>query len=345
MHREEKWKAVSTNDESYDGKFYYGVKSTGIFCRPSCKSKLPKEENITYFDTKDEAISAGYRPCKRCRPDLIDYQPVQELARDMKNIIDRGFLDKSNVFNELKKLGVSSKRSIEIFKEEFDLTPGEYADKLRLDEARILLFTTDIPIIEIAYELGFESISAFYTFFGKYHDISPREYRSKKLVDEDIFGESISTFVYDTRLGRISITADDSFIKGLKFGEPSTASILKNSKLTDLAAEQLEEYFNGRRDKFDLPINPSGSEFQRSVWSSLLEIPYGATKSYKQVAESMGKSGASRAVGMANNKNPILIIIPCHQVVGSDGSLVGYAAGLAIKQQLLDLEKKYINNL
>ena len=345
MTNEEKWTAVSTNDTAYDGKFYYAVKSTGIYCRPSCKSKLPKPSNILYFDTKADAESTGFRPCKRCRPDLINYQPVQSLARQMRQIIDTGFLDKGHVFEELKKLGVTPKRSIEIFKEQFGVTPGEYTDRLRMHEARRQLSESDTPIVEIAYMLGFESISAFYSFFGRYLNMSPGEFRRKARPSSSLKTEAGTSFVYHTDVGKIMITADKNAVTGIRFGEPITPLEYRRNMLTDMAAEQLEEYFHGIRTTFTVPLRPSGSPFQQLVWSALQNIPYGKTQSYKQVAEHIGKPTASRAVGMANNKNPVLIMIPCHRVVGSDGSLVGYAAGLPIKQRLLELERKTLGFL
>lgn len=344
MTNEEKWNAVATNNAGYDGKFYYAVKSTGIYCRPSCKSKLPDPANILYFDTKTDAENAGYRPCKRCRPDLIDYQPVQNLARQMKQIIDSEFLDKAHVFQELKKLGVTPKRSIEIFKEQFGVTPGAYADRLRMNEARCRLSESDMPILEIAYTLGFESISAFYSFFGRYTDMTPGEFRRNAQISSGMEAEAETSFVYPAALGTITITADRDAITGIRFGEPVMPFKYGRNILTDMAAEQLAEYFSGTRSAFTVPLRPAGSSFQQSVWSALRDIPYGKTNSYKQIAERIGRPTASRAVGMANNRNPILIMIPCHRVVGADGSLVGYAAGLPIKQRLLALEREIFNH-
>lgn len=339
MTHEEKWTAVEKSDTAYDGKFYYAVKSTGIYCRPSCKSKLPKPANILFFDSKTDAESAGFRPCKRCRPDLINYQPVQDLAQQMKQIMDSGFRDKSAVFEELKRLGVTPKRSIEIFKEQFGATPGEYADRLRMNEARRQLLESDTPIIEIAYTLGFESLSAFYSFFGKYTDKTPGEFRRSSQNSFSLETAADTSFVYHTILGKITIAADTQAVTGICLGEPASPLDYGGNTLTDMAAKQLEEYLSGTRTKFTVPLHPTGSPFQQLVWSALQDIPYGKTRSYKQIAEYIGRPTACRAVGMANNKNPILIMIPCHRVVGSDGSLVGYAAGLPLKQRLLELEK------
>jgi len=151
-------------------------------------------------------------------------------------------------------------------------------------------------------------------------------------------------YTYDTVFGNILIESDGSAITCVKTvdvfdTEDLKKSIKKADTLTDITAMQLEEYFAGKRQKFDVPLNPQGTEFQCMVWKALLEIPYGKTRSYKQIAQAIGKPKACRAVGLANNKNPIWIIIPCHRVIGSDGTLTGYGGGLRMKQKLLDLEK------
>ena len=169
--------AALLNDEAYDGVFWYGVKSTGVYCRPSCRSRRPKAENMAFFPSAQAAEQAGYRPCKRCRPDLAVYQPVQETARRMKAVIDGEFMRKAAMFEALKQIGVGPKRAIEIFKEAYHTTPGAYADGLRIAEARRRLRETDETILDIALALGFESLSAFYALFGKAAETTPAAYR------------------------------------------------------------------------------------------------------------------------------------------------------------------------
>jgi len=147
--------------------------------------------------------------------------------------------------------------------------------------------------------------------------------------------------IYESPFGNIVIESDGSAIIGLKT-ESDAKPIGKNevNTLTDITAMQLKEYFVGKRKKFDIPLNPQGTDFQRSVWKALQDIPYGKTRSYKQIAQAIGNPKACRAVGMANNKNPIWILIPCHRVIGTDGSLTGYGGGIEMKKKLLKLEKK-----
>ena len=148
-------------------------------------------------------------------------------------------------------------------------------------------------------------------------------------------------YTYETPIGEIMIASDGSYVTALRFAVPAGSEMKKApDALTDGAARQLEDYFAGKRRMFDLPLRPFGTVFQRSVWEQLLAIPYGETRSYKQVAEMVGRPNACRAVGMANNRNPISIIIPCHRVIGSGGDLVGYGGGLEAKRALLELEKR-----
>lgn len=177
MKEQEMWQAVLDNDGGYDGVFFYAVKTTRIYCRPSCKSKPPKRDNICFFETSEQAVKAGFRPCKRCRSDLVDYQPMKQIAEDVKQKIDRVYREKADLNKELKGIGISGRRLTDIFKNEYGMTPKAYADHLRLEEAKGFLVDTDDRIIDIAYAVGFGSLSAFYNFFRKEMDTTPSAYR------------------------------------------------------------------------------------------------------------------------------------------------------------------------
>lgn len=182
MTDEQKWRAWSEKDVNFDGVLFCAVKTTGIFCRPSCPAR-PHKENVIFFDTAKEAMDAGFRPCKRCRPDLLEYQPLKELANKAKLLIDRHFTDKTRLKEELKSLGLTQHRLIEIFKSEYGLTINEYLDSLRLTLAKEKLAQTQEPIVQIAFEVGFGSIAAFYRFFKKYTAIAPAEFRKSLQLD------------------------------------------------------------------------------------------------------------------------------------------------------------------
>ncbi|MBE0601612.1 MAG: methylated-DNA--[protein]-cysteine S-methyltransferase, partial [Firmicutes bacterium] len=321
MTKDDMLRAALANDAAFDGVFWYGVKSTGVYCRPSCASRAPKPENMAFFPTAQAAEQAGYRPCKRCRPDLAVYQPALETAEQMKAVIDDGFLQKTAMFERLKRLVVSPKRAIEIFREVYRTTPGAYADALRIAEARRRLRETDEPILDIALALGFESVSAFYALFGKAAEITPAAYRR---AARSALPETGTAQRYQTPFGPVTITADGDAITRLRFGDTPPALPLRRTQITDLAARQLTEYFGGTRQSFTVPLRPAGTPFQRRVWEELLQIPYGETATYGQIARRIGKPSAARAVGMANHHNPIAVLVPCHRVVGINGALTGY---------------------
>ena len=169
MTEQEMWEAVQRSDASYDGLFFYAVKTTGIFCRPSCRSKPPKRENLRYFASGDEARAAGFRPCKRCRSDLLEYQPMREIAAAVKDRLDRAA--------PLDDVGLTPRRITDIFKGEYGVTPKEYADSLRLCAAKEMLVTTQEKVIDVAYRAGFSSLAAFNRFFKQQTGQTPTQYR------------------------------------------------------------------------------------------------------------------------------------------------------------------------
>jgi len=183
MNEDEMWNAVLTADARCDGQFFYAVASTGIFCRPSCKSKIPNRENVRYFDTAAQARLAGFRPCKRCRSDLPDYQPLRDTAQQAKAMLDEGFARQQVLHTELASLGVSTRRIGELFKTVYGVTPGEYMNGLRLHEAKRRLCETREPVIDIAYAIGFGGVSSFYRFFKKAAGCSPAAYRKANPPD------------------------------------------------------------------------------------------------------------------------------------------------------------------
>lgn len=175
MTDEEMWRAVVRSDGRYDGRFYYAVKTTGIFCRPSCRSKPPRRENVVYFKTARQALAAGFRPCKRCRSDLAEYQPLRQIAEEAKQRIDSAEeLDDSRRW---AGAGLTPRRQAAIFKQEYGLTPKAYSDTLRLERAKAVLTETEEKIIDVAAMAGFSSLSAFNRFFKKQTGLTPSAYR------------------------------------------------------------------------------------------------------------------------------------------------------------------------
>lgn len=334
MTDSERWNAVITNDQSYDGDFFYGVKSTGIFCRPSCASKPPKPQNVVFFDSRADAERAGFRPCKRCRPDLITYDPMAELADEAKAIIDCNFTERLELIEKLNALGVTRRHLTELFEKRFDLSPEQYIAQIRFQRAKELL-DNGCRSTDVAFAVGMESSTSFAVFFKKQAGISPTEYALHHISEHPYC-------LCETPLGLIRIEENHCGITSLRFinGKMENAADHGNGAYLSDAKLQISEYFAKKRKTFDIPLSIAGSEFQKKVWRALCNIPYGETRSYQRIAEAIGKKEAARAVGMANNRNPILIMIPCHRVIGKNRRLVGYAGGIDRKQYLLEMEAR-----
>ncbi len=348
MKTEEMWQAVKACDAAYNGKFFYGVKTTGIYCCPSCKSRLPKRENVVFFRTRAEAEKAGFRPCKRCRPDLMQYDPAAALGVQAKKLIDRYFNDRLRLAGDMKQVGVTRKHLSEIFRQQYDITPSEYLVQVRIAAAKGLL-QDGVSVLDAAGMAGYESLSTFYEHFRRQTGMTPTRYRQ-------IFAANISRSVLDTPIGPLRIMASSEAVlcveqagRESREAEDAGASVPADrilqgdasGELVKSCEAELSEYFAGKRQHFDLPVMPEGTDFQKNVWKHLQEIPYGETRTYGEMASLSGNPKASRAVGMANHVNPILILVPCHRVIGANGSLTGYAAGIEAKKYLLQLEKEH----
>lgn len=344
MNDDKMWEAVVNCDASYDGKFYYGVKTTGIYCRPSCKSKLPKRGNVVFFKTKEDAENAGFRPCKRCRPDLLQYDPAAELSERTKELLDHYFNDRVKLSSDMKKMGVSRKHLTQVFKQQYQITPSEYLIQVRIDAAKQML-QNGISITDAVSMAGYENLSEFYDHFRRQTGMTPARYRQ-------IFADNISRRVMETPIGPLRIIASQEAILcveqagriSAEVDKMPTDQIISGNASGELVKDcevELREYFVGKRKIFDLPVKPEGTDFQKNVWEHLQQIPYGQTRTYGDLATMIGNKKASRAVGMANHCNPILILIPCHRVIGANGSLTGYAAGIEAKKYLLRMEKEY----
>lgn len=174
---DEKWNAVVQCDSSYDRLFFYGVKTTGIFCRPSCKSKEPRRNNVEFFDAIEQAYAYGLRPCKRCRPDLTDFNPSLDLTERAKYIFDTYYDDRYKLAAEIKGLGISHNYLIHLFRKQFNITPVEYTNRLRIEKAAQMIKDSDATILSIALMCGFGSLSTFYELFKKQIGFTPKEYR------------------------------------------------------------------------------------------------------------------------------------------------------------------------
>lgn len=332
--------AYQRRDISYDGVFYLGVKTTGIFCRPSCPARKPLGKNVEYFAAIEDALYAGYRPCKRCRPlEVPGAHPawVASLLTQLERDPERRIRDR-----DLRVLGVEPARVRRYFQRRYGMTFHAFARGYRLRRAFQQL-RRGADLDEVAMNHGFESHSGFRDAFGRLIGRAPGRSRSMGLV-------TLSWL--ESPLGPLVAGATDEGLCLLEFSDrrmleaqldvlrrrlgpvlPGTHPLLEQLRC------ELAEYFAGGRRDFSVPLVYPGTPFQVKVWNALRDIPYGETVSYEKLAWSVGAPGAQRAVGHANGQNRLAILLPCHRVVNKDGKLGGYGGGRWRKQLLLDLER------
>ncbi len=334
-------RAVWRRDSSYAGVFVLGVRTTGIFCRPGCPARRPKAENIEYFATAREALFAGYRPCKRCRPMDTNGRPPAWVARLLAVVEEepgRRIRD-----HDLRLMSIDPARARRYFKGHYGMTFQAYNRARRLGEA-IMQIKKGAKLDEVSLGIGFESSSGFRDAFARTFGNTPGRSRAADCMVatqmESPLGpliacattEAVCLLEFNDR--RAIETQFDTL--GKRFGCPIVPG--GNGHLEKLK-DELAGYFAGELREFTVPIAHPGTPFQEAVWRRLLEIPYGRTLCYAQLAIDVGRPGAQRAVGTANGKNRLAIVIPCHRVVNKSGKLGGYGGGVWRKQFLLDLEQ------
>jgi AraC family transcriptional regulator of adaptative response/methylated-DNA-[protein]-cysteine methyltransferase len=340
-------RAFKVRDSAYDGLFFVAVKTTGIFCRPVCKAKPPRPENVEFFPTAQDALYGGYRPCKRCRPLDAGTKPPPVVARLMEAIdADPARRMKAG---DLRALGVAPSTARRQFQGYCGMTFHAYQRARRMGLALKSIRKGD-DVMQAQVDTGYESGSGFREAFSHVFGAMPSNASDVRMLT--------STWI-ETPLGPMLAIANDEGLLLLDFidrkglenallrlrkrlgnGHAQAVIVPGEHRMLTLLKTQLKDYFAGRRTGFSIPINPQGTPFERACWESLLTIPSGATRSYAEQAKGIGKPAAVRAVGRANGMNNIAIVIPCHRVVGADGALTGYGGGLARKQWLLDHERR-----
>jgi len=339
---QDKYKIIGSQDSSYEGLFVTAVKTTGIFCRPSCRARKPKVENVIFFDSPKLALQHGFRPCKICRPmEKLDETPrvIQEIVAELHQ---NPFLRIKD--EDLRQRGIDPSMIRRWFKKHHKLTFHTYQRMLRINTAYQRI-NSGSRVIDSAFESGFDSISGFNDRYRSVFGESPTSPEKKNVLN---------IIRFTTTLGPMFACASDAGLCLLEFTDRrmlETEFIDLSKRLNAIilpgdnpyleqVQSELEEYFNGKRKKFTIPLHTPGTKFQNAVWKILLEIPYGETRSYQEQAALLGNVKAARAVASANGHNRITIIIPCHRVIGSDGSLVGSGGGLYRKKWLLDFEQE-----
>lgn len=333
-------RAVRDRDRAYAGLFCYGVRTTGVFCRPGCPARPAKPANLEYFPGPAEARAAGYRPCQRCRP-LDPASPPPWAAALLAAVeADPGLRLRDR---DLADRGLDPGTVRRHFQKHFGLSFQAWLRARRLAAARDGL-RAGASVDDAVYASGFDSHSGFRDAFTRTFGQPPGRAASAACIH---LGWMPSP------LGPLLAGATDAGISLLCFADPGSLATQGQSlarrfalplvpgphrHLERLQAE-LDEYFAGRRREFTLPLAPAGTPFQERVWRQLRDIPYGETQSYEDIARALGDAKAVRAVGSANGQNRLLILIPCHRVMNKDGRLGGYAGGLRRKEFLLELER------
>ncbi|MBL8878049.1 MAG: methylated-DNA--[protein]-cysteine S-methyltransferase [Phycisphaerales bacterium] len=337
------YQALITRDASLDGVFFAGIRTTGVFCRPGCGAKKPRRENCEFFPSAGEALRAGFRPCRRCQPlDPSNSQPPW--IRAALQLADRT-LDRRLTAGDLRACNLEPSRVARYFKRHFGMTFAAYHRARRVGSA-LASVRGGQTVLRGAMRHGFESEAGLRAAFSRLFG-APPSVAARGAVDV------LHARWLSTQLGPLLAIAGESGVCLLEFvdrrGLESQINTLRrrvpgvvtpgSNAVLDQLAEQISEYFAGRRMSFDIPIVAPGTPFQQAVWDRLREIPPGQTLSYADVAAALGQPTAVRAVARANGMNRVALLIPCHRVVGSDGSPVGYAGGIWRKEWLLRHER------
>jgi AraC family transcriptional regulator of adaptative response/methylated-DNA-[protein]-cysteine methyltransferase len=338
------YQALADRDAQFEGLFFLGVRSTGIFCRPGCPARKPKKENVDFFPAARDALLAGYRPCKRCRPmEPKDLTPpaIQRLLADMNADPQQRLKDA-----DLHRYGLQPSQVRRWFKKHHGLTFQGYLRGLRIGRA-LGRINAGEKVIDSAFESGYESLSGFTGAFKKKMGRSPAHSAGAPVIFLARLVTPLGPMVAGAaRQGICLLEFSDRRMLETQFARLEKrfhARLLPGpSEHLDALRRELDLYFQGRLREFKVPLVMEGTEFQEKVWRALLTIPYGQTRSYKQQAVMIGRPRAVRAVGRANGDNRIAIVVPCHRVIGEDGRLTGYGGGLWRKRFLLDLEQKNI---
>ncbi|MEZ5710767.1 MAG: bifunctional DNA-binding transcriptional regulator/O6-methylguanine-DNA methyltransferase Ada [Blastomonas sp.] len=331
------WGAVERRDRSFDGRFVTGVLTTGIYCRPSCAARHPARRNVRFFADGEAARAHGLRPCKRCLPD--------DVARDdaaVRKALDLLASEEPPALAELSAaVGYSPSHFQRVFKRAIGLSPKQYARAQRGAGIAASLNRND-RVTDAIYDAGYSAPSRFYAETKGRLGMTPSAWKKGGA------GVTIGWAVAETSLGPMLVAATDKGICRLSFDEDARALEQRFPAATiEPAGPALDNLIKGAVAAVenpgampDLPLDIAGTAFQEAVWRELTRIPPGETRSYAEIAAAVGKPGAVRATGSANGANNVAVLIPCHRVIRSDGSLGGYAYGLDRKQKLLDAEQK-----
>lgn len=340
LSQKQKYDIFQARNTDFSGQFYMAVKTTGIFCRPGCPARTPRPENCEFYDKAEQALTAGYRPCKRCHPMNLPGE-ASALIKTLINLVES---DPKRRWSEkdLSARAIDPSTARRQFQKRFGLSFAAYVRGRNLARAREDI-KNGSSVIDAQLSAGFESSSGFRGAYAKTFGAPPN-----KAGLDPLFIEWV-----DTPIGPMIVICSKTALYLSEFTNRKNLpgqleKLVKvydrpilpgRTPVTDLAEPQIKAYFDGTLTDFDLPLKPTGTEFQRRVWDALIAIPYGETRSYGELAKSIGNAKAFRAVASSNAKNGLAIIIPCHRVINTGGALGGYAGGLDKKRWLLAHEQ------
>jgi AraC family transcriptional regulator of adaptative response/methylated-DNA-[protein]-cysteine methyltransferase len=340
------WQAVLAKDARLDGQFVFAVSSTGIYCRPSCPSRRPHRERVSFFQLPEQAEQAGFRACRRCHPrDSQARDPQIRMAQEICRLIDENDGEPITLSTLSSQLGVSSFHLQRTFKSVMGITPKDYAETSRVNRFKQGVRKGD-AITSAIYDAGFGSSSRLYESASAQLGMTPATYGKGGR------GAVINYAIVETELGRLLVAATNKGVCSVMLGDSEAslkADLLKEFPAAEIrldekplgsAVSAIVEHLKSKSPHIDLPVDIRATAFQRQVWEALRVIPYGQTHSYSEVAKAIGQEKAVRAVARACATNPIALVIPCHRVIREDKSLGGYRWGLERKKKLLEREAR-----
>jgi AraC family transcriptional regulator, regulatory protein of adaptative response / methylated-DNA-[protein]-cysteine methyltransferase len=337
------YQALLQRDPAYDGRAYVGVSSTGVFCRLTCPARKPRPENCTFYASVGACIQAGFRACRRCHP----MAPAAEADPAVKTLLAALSERKGHRWSEpdIIRMGLDPSTVRRSFNRHFGMTFLDMARLERLRNAHVAL-SGGGKVIEAQIDAGFASANAFRDAFARLMGKAPGSFSTEALVRADYI---------DTPLGAMIALGDPTHLHLLEFADRKAlpAELRRMHQVfkgrigfgrqapVDRLEAELDAYFSGRGARFSVPLAFHGSDFTKAVWHALVEIPAGEIRSYSEIATQIGRPSAVRAVARANGANQIALVVPCHRVLGADGSLTGYGGGLWRKQKLIEIERQY----
>src|SRR5216683_5741507 len=344
--RDEFWNAVLSKDRSFDGQFVFAVSSTGIYCRPSCPSRRPRRENVSFFPLPAAAQNAGFHACRRCHPNAArSTDPQVEMVQQVCRLIENSDGDAVTLDRLSDEVGVSSFHLQRTFKSIMGMSPSEYAETRRVNKFKQSVQAGE-KITNAIYDAGFSSSSRLYELASSQLGMTPATYGKGGR------GAVIRYAIGDSPLGRLLVATTDKGVCSVKLGDSDEA--LKTELLHEFSAAEIlvdegrlrpalaavVDHLHDKTPRIDLALDIRATAFQRQVWEHLKTIPAGETHSYLEVAKGIGQKKAVRAVARACASNPVALVIPCHRVIREDKSPGGYRWGLDRKKKLLEQESR-----